>query len=208
MITITMRLLCYRHRHHHENSLLLPFACASWLFINMCFAVSGVAQSDSKFIESVHSTDTWYISAGIFDFPAQLQVQESNLLCCPRPTSENMHLNQQFIFGMLCFRFPKRNIGVWSKKGCVGSAFFGTPGTRAGRFGHFLIHQDYYGDNLFTARPHSTRGWTQSSHFGLQSQIFRSGPEAAKLGHCPPGPNSALISEGTGGRAFQQKGRH
>ena len=100
MITITMRLLCYRHRHHHENSLLLPFACASWLFINMCFAVSGVAQSDSKFIESVHSTDTWYISAGIFDFPAQLQVQESNLLCCPRPTSENMHLNQQFIFGM------------------------------------------------------------------------------------------------------------
>ena len=37
IITITMRLLCYHHHHHHENNLLLPFVCASCLFINMCF---------------------------------------------------------------------------------------------------------------------------------------------------------------------------
>ena len=50
IITIAMRLLCYHHHHHHENNLLLPFARASCLFINMRFAVSGVVQSDSKFI--------------------------------------------------------------------------------------------------------------------------------------------------------------
>ena len=80
-----------------------------------------------------------------------------------------------------------------------------TPGTRAAHFGHFLIHREYYGDNLLTDRPHSTRGWTKSNHFGLQSQIFRSGPVAAKLGHYPPGPNSVYLWRAQGEKLFNKR---
>ena len=82
IITITIRLLCYHHHHHHENNLLLPFACASCLSLTCVFAVSGVVQSDSKVNVSVHSTDAWWISAGIFEWrsPAFLEYMDIHRL--------------------------------------------------------------------------------------------------------------------------------